>query len=149
MKRVGGLTALLILASCGSDEGDARPEAVALSPVLQVVHGQMDAFNRHDVAAMAAGVAPDFVWFSVTGDELTVEARGRGAFAESMRSYFASLPSVRSELEESLISGSFVTIRERATWTDGSGVERSQPALGVYEVRDGLIQRVWYYPAEP
>jgi len=148
MKRVGGLIALLILVSCSGDERGARSEVVALSPLLQVVHGQMDAFNRHDVAAMAAGVAPDFVWFSVAGEELTVEVRGRVAFAESMRSYFASLPSVRSELEESLISGSLVTIRERASWTDGSGVERSQTAMGVYEVQDGLIQRVWYYPAE-
>lgn len=149
MTRVGGLIALLILVSCNSDEGGARSEAAALSPALLVVHGQMDAFNRHDVTAMAEGVAPDFVWFSVAEDELTVEIRGRSAFAEGMRSYFESLPSVRSELEESLSSGSFVTIRERAHWTDGSGVERSQRALGVYEVRDGMIQRVWYYPAEP
>jgi hypothetical protein len=31
-------------------------------------------------------------------------------------------------------------------WTGKSG-RRSQAALGVYEVRDGLVKRVWYYPA--
>jgi hypothetical protein len=148
MKRIGVWTGLLILFACGSDDAGAPPEAAAPSPVVQVVHGQMDAFNRHDVETLAAGVAPDFVWYSVAEDELAVEVRGRAAFTESMRSYFASLPSVRSEVEETLTSGSFVTIRERATWLDGSGVERSQVALAVYEVRDGLIQRVWYYPAE-
>lgn len=145
MKQVG-VVAALVLVGCAVGEGGS--ETGAISPVLEVVHEQMDAFNRHDVEAMAAQVAPDFVWLSVDGDEVVVEVRGRMALAEGMRSYFSSLPSVRSEVEAAMVSGSFVTIRERAIWADESGVERSQVALGVYEVRDGLIQRVWYYPAE-
>lgn len=148
MKHVGSWATLLLLVGCGGGEGDARAEVAADPPVLQVVHEQMDAFNRYDVAGMAARVAPDFVWFSVDRDEITEEVRGREALADGMRSYFASLPSVRSEIEEWMVAGNLVTIRERASWTDASGIERSQAALGIYEVRDGLIQRVWYFPAE-
>lgn len=143
-----GVLASLLLVGCAGGAGGANADFGAISTALQVVEEQLDAFNRHDVEAMAAQVAPDFVWFSVDGDEVRVEVRGRIALAEGMRSYFASLPSVRSEVEGTLVSGAFVTLRERAIWTDESGIERSQAALGVYEVRDGLIQRVWYYPAE-
>jgi hypothetical protein len=140
--------AALVLTGCGASERDAPSEMGAISPVLGIVREHMEAFNRHDVEAMAARVAPDFVWFGVAGEEVTVEARGRAALADGMRSYFAALPSVRSEIEESVVSGSFVAIRERATWTDASGAQRTQASLGIYEIRDGLIQRVWYYPAE-
>jgi hypothetical protein len=47
------------------------------------------------------------------------------------------------------IEGSrFVTVRERAFWTTKGGEERSQAAVAVYEIRDSLVERVWYYPAE-
>ena len=45
------------------------------------------------------------------------------------------------------MSGSFVAIREHVRWQTETG-EKSQAALAVYEVRDGKIRRVWYYPAE-
>lgn len=160
MKRVG-VVAALVLVACGavgcSAVGDgtgseaAAPSTAlpsAPSSALEVVQAHVASFNRHDAESMAARVASDFVWLGVAGDEVTVEARGRDALAEGLRSYFASLPSVRSEIEEATVSGSFVAVRERATWIDAGGAERSQVALGVYEVRDGLIQRVWYYPAE-
>ena len=65
-----------------------------------------------------------------------------------MTSYFESTPSARSIIEDSMVSGRYVTVRERASWKTGSGEERSQASVAVYEIRDGLIARVWYYPAE-
>ena len=56
--------------------------------------------------------------------------------------------SLSPTLEDSLVSGRFVTVRERASWTSESGEERSQASVAVYEIRDGLVARVWYYPAE-
>ena len=137
----------LLLAACTSGDEHPQPQSPGTSPELELVRAQVDAFNRHDVEAMIARVAPDFVWLSVAGDSVTVEARGRGALAEGMRGYFASVPSARSEIEASTVAGPFVAIRERASWTDESGRERSQVSLGVWEVRDGLIRRAWYYPA--
>lgn len=142
-----GLCAAFLLVACGPGDGNSRPPSAHTSPELDIVREQIDAFNRHDVEAMTARVAPDFVWLAVAGDSVTVEARGRDALAEGMRSYFASLPGARSEVEESVVTGPYVAIRERAIWTDRQGEERSRVSLGVYEVRDGLIRRVWYYPA--
>ncbi len=40
----------------------------------------------------------------------------------------------------------FVTVWERAHWERG-GEPASQSALAVYEIADGHIVRIWYYPA--
>ena len=61
--------------------------------------------------------------------------------------YFKSLPDVRSEMFDITQTGVFVSYRERASWTAKDGKPRAQQALAVYEMRDGLIVRVWYFPA--
>lgn len=85
---------------------------------------------------------------SVQGTSVSVEASGKDALRQGMASYFRSIPSARSTIEDSMISGRYVVVRERASWKDKNGEERSQAAVAVYEVRDGLVARVWYYPAE-
>ncbi len=113
-----------------------------------VVRANLDAFNRQDVEALAATVAEDFIWYNVDGDKLLPETRGRDALRKGMQAYFKSLPSARSSAEVLTVNGDFVSIRERASWTNKKGEAASQAAIGVYEVRDGLIRRVWYFPAQ-
>jgi hypothetical protein len=38
-------------------------------------------------------------------------------------------------------------VHERATWKGANNTTLRQSAFGVYEIRDGLVQRVWYFPA--
>lgn len=54
---------------------------------------------------------------------------------------------MRSELLEVNQTGPHVVFRERANWTGTDGQLRSQTAIGVFEVRDGLVRRAWYFPA--
>ena len=115
--------------------------------VLQVVQAHSAAFNRHDVGGMLANVAHDIEWYSVEGDSVTLELQGREELRNAMFVYFAETPSFRSEIESVAISGAYVSVRERASWKSGDG-ELSQTALCVFEVRDGVIRRVWYFPAE-
>ena len=111
-----------------------------------VVRRFVDAFNAQDVQAMTALAAEDIRWMSVSGEGLTVEAAGRKALRSAMREYFESLPSARAELLSARESGPFVQAVERASWTAG-GIERSQCSAAVYEVADGRIRNVWYFPA--
>ena len=113
-----------------------------------VVRANLAAFNAKDVDAMTKLVAEDFVWYNVEGDQMSVESRGRDALRKGMESYFKSLPSSRSEMHMLATNGNFVSVRERATWKSKSGEDRSQNALAIYEVVDGLIKRVWYYPVQ-
>ena len=121
--------------------------AVAQAPEpdsKQVVERFLEAFNRHDVEAMLALAHPDVQWLTVAGDKISVDTAGQAALRDSMKSYFASLPTARSTFESTMVAGPFVTVLERARWQGKSG-ERTQAALAVYEVQEGKVRRVWYY----
>ena len=105
-----------------------------------------DAFNRHDVAAMRALWHEDIVWLDIDGETMSVAVRGLRSFEEAMTAYFKSYPDVRSTLAGAAESGAFLSGVETVTWTS-KGADRSQSGPVVYEVRDGKILRVWYYPA--
>ena len=133
-------SALAVAASASAADDKKEP------PAIHVVLNQLAAFNRHDPDALADGVSEDFVWFSVTTDATTVESKGREKLREGMRDYLKSFPDVTSTVEGLAVAGPFVSFRETASWTGKKG-KRSQSCLGIYEVHDGLITRVWYYPA--
>lgn len=118
----------------------ATPEAIAL-------RAYYDAFNRHDAEATAAFCAEDLKWFSIDGDKIGTNAESRAQLRDWLTGYFAKLPSVRSEVVSLDQAGAFLTVRERASWQNKEGQRVSQQALAVYEIRDGLIRRVWYYPS--
>lgn len=124
----------------GGTNYPVTPEAVAL-------RAYYDAFNRHDAAATAALCTEDVVWFTVDGDKVAPETTGRAALQDWLAGYFKSLPTVRSEVLSLEQAGAHLTVRERVSWDNKAGQRVSQQALGVYEVRDGLIRRAWYFPS--
>ena len=75
------------------------------------------------------------------------EAMATRANAFGMEIVYHNRKAVDPEIEKRLGVGRFAAVRERAYWMRG-GVEVSQASLAVYEIRDGLIRRVWYYPLE-
>ncbi len=116
------------------------PEAVLLRAYL-------DAFNRHDAEATAAFCAENFKWFSIDGDKSSIDAESRTQLRDWLVGYFKSRPTVRSDFLSVEQTGPFLTVRERASWDNKEGRRVTAQSFGVYEIRDGLIQRVWYYPA--
>jgi len=121
--------------------------AYLTTPEAIVLRAYLDAFNRHEPEAVAAFCAENFKWFSVDGDQTPVEVEGRTPLREWLTGYFKSFPTVRSEFLAVEQVGPYLTVRERASWDNKEGKRVSQQALGLYEIRDGLIQRVWYYPS--
>ncbi len=146
MKTYSLIFVLVIVAGCVLVESYA---VLARQPAANeaVVRKFEAAFNKHDVAAMAALVTDDAQWLSIDGDKLSVETSGKAALEKWLTGYFKSCPSCRSEFEALLVAGSYVSVHEQALWQSKNG-PKTQHGLGVYEVRGGLIRRVWYYPAE-
>lgn len=116
------------------------PEAVAL-------RAYYDAFNRHDPDGTAALLADDVKWYSVSGDSQSLDGEGRIAIRDWLAGYFKQLPDVRSDVLELRQTGGHLFVHERASWSGADGARRSQSAFAIYEVREGLIQRVWYFPS--
>ena len=124
----------------GSTAWLMTPEAIALRAYL-------DAYNRHEVDAVAALLSPKVKWYSLDADKLNTDGDGREALRTWLTGYFKSLPDARSDFLTIEQVGAFLSVRERASWTAKDGTKLSQQSHSVYEVRDGLIERVWYFPS--
>lgn len=121
-------------------------EPAAAGETADVVHELTEAFNRHDVSAMRALWHDDVTWLDIDGETMSVAVRGSDAFETAMTAYFNSYPDVRSMLAGATESGAFLSGVETVNWTSNA-VGRSQSGPVVYEVREGRIFRVWYFPA--
>jgi len=140
------LTMMIALIGSLAITGDtlAGEQQGALATAMQL----LDAFNRHDPAAMAALVDHDFQLYYVSSEGVSeLATSGPDQLENQMVEYFRTRPTVRSEVEGSIDGPRFAAFRERAISRHGE-VERSQSSMAVYEVVDGKILRVWYYPAE-
>jgi hypothetical protein len=121
--------------------------AETLKPNEQRVRDYVSAFNKREIDTMLNMVTDDIQWLNVAGDKITVETQGKTKLRESLAAYFKSTPSAKSELEWVQVTASRVAALERAAWQSKSG-PKSQASLCIYEFRDGLISRVYYYPVE-
>jgi hypothetical protein len=135
-------------------EGAERPvvtsestAAQTLTPNEQRARDYVSAFNKREIATMLGMVTDDVQWLTMAGDKISVETQGKTNLRESLTAYFKSTPSARSELQWTQASASRVAALERVAWQSQTG-SRSQASLCVYEFRDGLIARVYYYPVE-
>ncbi len=124
---------------------DAAVEATGPAPA-QTVEAFVAAFNRRDMDAILELAHADIEWLSLNAAEISIESRGAAALESSLSSYFESCPSCRSTVAVAAVNGTFVSAVETAYW-EASGVLRSQASLSVYEIIDGLVVRVWYFPA--
>ena len=140
-------TSLVLLALLNLPVAPGSVAAETPNPNEQRVRDYVSAFNNREIDTMLGMVSDDIQWLSVAGDKITVETQGKPKLRESMAAYFKSTPSAKSELEWVQVTASRVAALERAAWQSKSG-PKSQAGLCVYEFRDGLISRVYYYPVE-
>jgi len=117
------------------------------TPEAVVLRAYLDAFNRHEPDAVAALLSPRVKWYSLDADKLVTDGDGREALRTWLIGYFKSLSDVRSDFLTIEQTGAFLSVRERASWTAKDGSRLSQQSHAVFEIRDGLIERVWYFPS--
>jgi hypothetical protein len=136
------LAGLLTLVAIGASPNaqNERP------PGETLVRSFVAAYNAHDVPAMMAFCADDIRWLSVTGDKMNIETESAKLLAEAMQRYFKLFPSSQSEQRSLAVSGPFVSTVEEARWETKNGM-RKQCSIGVYELANGKIKNVWYFPA--
>ena len=126
------------------------PGAGAQEPgtALNTAEKLLDAFNRHDPEAMASLVASDFELYYFNDEGVaSLASRGRQQFSEDMTRYFTERPTVRSEIVGAIGGPAFVSFREEIVSAPGEQEHRPS-SLAVYEVRNSLVKRAWYFPAE-
>ncbi|MEQ9300854.1 MAG: nuclear transport factor 2 family protein [Cyclobacteriaceae bacterium] len=106
---------------------------------------QIAAFNGRNIDALTANVSEDFKWYYIGTDSLFLEVSGKGQFRNNMESYFESIAEVKSEIAEYTIDNNRISFKEVVEYTTASGQTGKASAMGIYEVKDGLIFRAWYF----
>ena len=125
---------------------EMRRLAVALVAVLamgagspsDIVPAFFKALDKHDAAAVAALLHPEAALWKLGEDRPA--AFGRDAVREFFLSRFRDFPKWRTKGVNPIAAGAFVAVRERATPEPG---ERSRETLFLFEMREGVIRRVW------
>jgi hypothetical protein len=140
MNKEALLCFLLLLPTGAGAADESKPQPVQATALVTAT-ALVDAFNLHDPLAMAELVTTDFELYYVDDKGVaSLGTRGRVQLVDEMLGYFKSRPEVRSEIVGAIDGPVFVSFREQIVGGESS--------LAVYEVRDGLIRRAWYFPAE-
>ena len=135
---------VLIGTGCASTPSPSGRNAGAASTV---VRGYEAAFNAHSPEQVGRWLHEDLSWLAIDGDQARLEARGRAAMLQWLQGYFAQLPDVSARIETFHGDGRYVAVHECLSWHH-EGQARQQCAHGTYEIDNGLIRRVWYWPVE-
>lgn len=105
----------------------------------EVVQEQVEAYNAHDMAAFLASYceAVEVLRFP----ENTLLIRGQEALRAAYTSRFAPGSKIHAKIIDRIVEGPLVIDKEVIA---GLIPDRHLEATAIYEVRDGLIARVWF-----
>jgi len=117
------------------------------SNLLTLLNDQVDAFNKQNINRLVENVSDDFIWYSLTSDELLIETKGKEAFRQSMNSYYQLRKAGQSHstIESYSIQGKRISFNERVSHLDKNGKIQSASATGIYQIENGKITRAWYF----
>jgi uncharacterized protein (TIGR02246 family) len=123
-------------AACGSTDAASTP--------AQVVQAQVDAYNAHDIEALAACYADDASLVYLSGERPPI--KGKDAIRKVF-GFLARQPKAFGvQIIERVTTGPVVIDLERL---HGLAPGKHLPDVAaVYEIRAGLISRVWFPPAK-
>jgi len=109
---------------------------------VDVVQRQFEAYNEHDLVAFLATYAEHAQLYRAPSEQPI--ASGKAAIAQLYASKVFAVADHRADLLGRMACGTKVVDHERVFGL------RSQPfeIVAVYHVENGLIERVWLFPAE-
>lgn len=112
-----------------------------------LIENYLRAYNARNIDSMLNMVTDDVEWVIIAGTGISVENSGKQTLRMVLTGYFDQDPSVHSEIEAVMVTGSLVSVRERIHLQskDGPG---SLMSLSVYQIQGNKIQRIWYFPAQ-
>lgn len=129
----------------------ATPAPAPADPAANAatVRAFVAAFDRHDVDALVALAHPEISWLSLQAEQLTPELHGTKELHDWLVGYYARVPGARSRLVDVGPGGRFVSAYECAGSPAANGAFKEECAASMYEIEDGKVRRLWYFPGEP
>lgn len=116
-------------------------DLVAVAAVTEPVTRQLQAYNAKDLAAFVRCYHPEVLVFRMPAT--TPVLQGLVAFSQFYAQERFNLPALQAKVLSRMVVGNKVIEHEQVS---GITAEPSEVAV-VYEVKQGLITQVWFYPA--
>ena len=110
--------------------------------VVDVVQRQVAAYNEHDLERFVASYSDVVEIFRMPS--ATPAISGKRQLTEFYATQRFSIPELKAEILDRIVSGNKVVDRERVHGLRADPVEM----IAVYEIVDGLIRRIWFFPPE-
>jgi imidazolonepropionase-like amidohydrolase len=114
-----------------------RQSELVPSTAADVVQRQLNAYNARDLDAFIATYHPDARLYDFPD---TLLRQGHDALREVYGRLFTQVPALHAQVPRRIAMGDYVIDEEVVT---GLPEGRTLNATAIYEVRDGLISRVW------
>jgi imidazolonepropionase-like amidohydrolase len=130
--------ALVVKGGRAFRQGDLIPAA----PV-DIVQRQLNAYNAREVDAFLATYHPDAQIFDFPD---TPAMRGHEEMRRIYGGMFAGAADLHAQVPTRIVAGNYVIDEEVVTGLPGG---RTIRGTAIYEVRDGLIARVWFLGGDP
>jgi len=137
------LTVLLFTSSTVS--AHEKPKQAGQS----IVENYTAAYNAKDAEAMGRLMHDDIQWLTVKDDQISITVQGKSDMVTGLTGYFKGPMTITSTLSGWGINSIYVSVVETASWTSKSGEKRAQSSNALYQIENGLIHRVWYFPEQP
>lgn len=118
------------------------------SPNQVLVQSYLDAYNAQSLDAMALLMHDDIEWINIEGSEKSVITQGKDILVSELSGYFSPDFQSGSSLSDWNVNGQYVSAMETVAFTRQDGTLGSQASISVYQLENGLIRRVWYFPAQ-
>lgn len=106
---------------------------------ITTVHRFHDAFNDHDLDALATLVTADCVFENTFPPPDGTRFAGAEAVCAAFAELFASSPQAHFELEEMFAAGDRVVVRWRYQWGGGEQETGHVRGVDIFRVRDGRV----------
>lgn len=143
------LAVLMALPGCiyiSADSVTATIDTREPTGAAEIVADYVELNNACDAAGMARLMHEDIEWLNISGDTVSTVSSGKDTLSAELASYMSNGCSTQSALSDFSVNGPYVAVTETVSWKGRDGAEQSQSATSVYEIENGLIRRVWYFP---
>lgn len=146
-RRILPVALLACLGACASTQRASSSRAS--DPNVALIERQVAFANAGDAAGLTSQVSDDFVWYEVTPDATVTVLEGRDQLRQMLDGYFTAGYDAVSTITPPVRSGVYYATTETTEYTNsGDGSRVRQSAHAVYEIRDGAIVNLWYFPAQ-
>ncbi|NVJ60119.1 MAG: nuclear transport factor 2 family protein [Gammaproteobacteria bacterium] len=110
----------------------------------QVVQAQLEAYNNRDIELFSTCFSEDVKVYNLSSEQPFIKSRDE---LKKTYQFLEKAPkSFKAVVEKRLVNGPIVIDHERVT---GRGEGKSDLLVfAIYEVRNGLITKVWFPPKE-